>query len=149
MNLLADSSNESYFLSARILNRHKKRNWSAENHRLIFMRQHRRFGVGVSCFIFERRIISQYVGTMKSLRNLFQNWWKMFDWPFTMLFIFNKTMSQATTCKRNFQAIIIFKVELVPMDLQDSSFNPRMFQFWIFSEGVSCKIKSINYNIIL
>ena len=51
-------SDECYFSSAGIFNRHNTRNWSAENHHLIFERaQQGRFGVGISCFIFGRRIV--------------------------------------------------------------------------------------------
>lgn len=51
-------SDESYFSSAGIFNRHNTRNWSDENHHIIFEREQQgRFGVGVSCFVFGRHIV--------------------------------------------------------------------------------------------
>lgn len=65
-------SDESYFSSAGIFNRHNIRNWSTENHDLIFERaQQGRFGVGVSCFIFGRRIVYRiFEGGLTARRHL-------------------------------------------------------------------------------
>ena len=58
MTLLVDQitrSDECYFSSAGIFNRHNTRNWTTENHHLLFERaQQGCFGVGVSCFILGR-----------------------------------------------------------------------------------------------
>lgn len=65
-------SDECYFSSAGIFNRHNTRHWSAENHHLIFERaQQGRFGVGVSCFILGRRIVYRtYEGGLTARRYL-------------------------------------------------------------------------------
>lgn len=51
-------SDECFFSSAGIFNRHNTRNWHSENQHLMFERaQQGRFGVGVSCFILGRHIV--------------------------------------------------------------------------------------------
>lgn len=65
-------SDECYFSSAGIFNRHNTRYWSTENRHLIFERaQQGRFGVGVSCFILGRRIsYRMYEGGLTARRYL-------------------------------------------------------------------------------
>ena len=65
-------SDECYFSSARIFNRHNTRNWSTGNRHLLFERaQQGRFGVGVSCFILGRHIAYRiYEGGLTAPRYL-------------------------------------------------------------------------------
>lgn len=65
-------SDEAYFSSAGIFNRHNTRHWSQENHHVIFEREQQgRFGFSVACFILGRQIQYRiYEGNLSGERYL-------------------------------------------------------------------------------